>query len=204
MRRDVALVGGLLVLAGTGLTLWPDLTAGASTGLSRRLLAVLGTLVAILGVATVVLTPAPAHSPGTDTDAPADSGDAASRAADAPGSGAATERGARPIGGEFDAALARIEAMSATQRRRADEPAAVRARLRAAVVATVARERGLERGEATAVVERGDWTDDPVAAAYVSRSRRVPVGHRARELVSTTPAAVTRARRTAAVLEARP
>jgi len=45
---------------------------------------------------------------------------------------------------------------------------AVRERLRSAAIRTVAAERGVTEGEAAVAVSDGSWTDDPVAAAFLS------------------------------------
>jgi len=48
----------------------------------------------------------------------------------------------------------------------------IRSRLRAAAVESLVRSRPVTRAEATALVESGDWTDDPVAARYLASSGR--------------------------------
>lgn len=79
---------------------------------------------------------------------------------------AATSPPARPAvripGDGFDRRLADLSV-------RDDEAvAAVRADLRAAAVAVLVRHRGHPPAEARALVERGEWTDDPAAAAFLA------------------------------------
>jgi hypothetical protein len=181
MRRDLAVLGGALVVAGAGLSVSPAGGAALSTVVTPAVLASLGLVVALLGAA--VTAGSPPVSGGADdggaTDPPDDD----------------------RLGAEFDATLARVETMSAVELGRADAPEVLRRRLRAAAVALVASRRGVDREAAAAVVERGEWTDDPAAAAFLSSSVRAPPSVRWRERWSTTPRAVSRARRTAAALE---
>jgi hypothetical protein len=66
-------------------------------------------------------------------------------------------------GDEFDAALAAIS----PRRDRANDAARaeIRERLEAAALATLSRE-GLPRDRARDLLDSGEWTDDPVAAAF--------------------------------------
>ncbi|WP_440010607.1 DUF7269 family protein [Halomicrococcus sp. SG-WS-1] len=70
-----------------------------------------------------------------------------------------------PPGREFDAALDswRFRLPLVGRRRRA----AVRERLEATAVATVSRERNCSREVARKLVATGEWTDDPLVAAYL-------------------------------------
>jgi len=178
MRRDLAALGGGLVLLGAGLTLLPGLGETLSAVVTPPVLAALGLAVALTGVA------ATAGQAGADPDPtpePAASEDV--------------------LGAEFDAALARLEAMSSVELRRAETPRTVRDRLREAAVALVVSREGVDRRTAAAWVDQGRWTDDPVAAAFLAEDGRVPARVRWRERLSTTPRVVTRARRTAEALE---
>lgn len=182
MRRDLAALGAALVVAGAGLSLSPATAAALSAPVTPTVLASLGVVVALVGAAVT----AGAAPGGTE---PTRSPDAA--------------RGPDEdlLGAEFDATLARVETMSGTELRHADAPAALRERLREAAVALVASRRGIDRETAADVVERGEWTDDPAAAAFLSASLQAPPSVRWRERWSTTPRAVSRARRTVAALE---
>lgn len=179
MRRDLAALGAALVVAGAGLSLYPDSGAALSTIVTPTVLASLGLVVALVGAAVT--------------------------AGSAPG-GTEPTGAARPstddlLGAEFDATLARVETMSAVELRADDAPAALREPLREAAVALVVSRRGIDRETAFDVVERGEWTDDPAAAAFLSTSLRAPPSVRWRERWSTTPRAVSRARRAVAALE---
>ena len=57
-------------------------------------------------------------------------------------------------------------------------------RIRALAVATVARARSVPAETAAELVESGEWTDDPTAAAFLSRSASYPVRVRLRAMVS--------------------
>lgn len=187
MRRDLAVVGSVLVCAGVLLSLFPWLDPGLAGLLPPRALAALAVLTAAAGAAVVVLS-------GSTTDGARDH--------TAPDAGTGPD--VPTVGAEFDRALARVETMSATRLRRSDGPAYISGRLRQAAVVTVARERGVDHDRAAAIVDRGEWTDDPVAAAFLSSTISAPLSIRVREVLSTTPRVVARARRTAANLEDRP
>lgn len=179
MRTDLAAVGATLVLGGAVLSRSPSLAGGLSSAITPTMLAALGGLVALVGAVGISSDVETQASTADDTDS-------------GPGD---------PLGAEFDATLARIERMSSTELRRSDAPREVRNRLRAAAIATVARREGIDRETAASRVDSGEWTDDAVAAAFLG-SARAPPSVRWREALSETPRTVSRARRTAAVLEA--
>lgn len=185
MRRDLASLGAALVLAGVAVSLFPGLDPAQF--LTPRVLTALATLAALVGIAAIVRSGA-----GTG-DAEATTGESAA------GAGAELPT----IGDGFEDALADVERMSAVRLRTSDGPAYLREQLRQAAVVTVARERGLGHEAAAGHVDDGTWTDDPVAAAFLSPTVEAPWQLRLRELLSTTPRAVARARRTAAELEGR-
>lgn len=175
MRRDIAALGGGLVIVGAALALSPG--APRSAAVTPTALAAAGLAVALVGAAAVGgPSPLPARDrPSVEPDR---------------------------LGAEFDAALARVETMSSVELRTA-EPPEVRERIREAAVALVASRGGLDRETAAGRIERGEWTDDPVAAAFLSESVRAPAAVRWRERLSTTPRVVSRARRTVETLEGR-
>lgn len=185
MRRDLAALGAGLVVVGAGLTLSPGGGAVRWAPVTPTVLASLGLLVALVGAAVT------AGSGGGDGAA----------AGDGTRNGVESESAGDLLGADFDATLARVETMSAVELRAVDAPEALRERLREAAVAVVASRDGVDPETAAARVERGEWTDDPVAAAFLSPSVRAPPSVRWREYWSTTPRAASRARRTAAVLE---
>jgi len=186
VRRDLAAVGSVLVLAGVVVTLRPGLVPDPAALTPRRLAGV-AVLAALLGVATVVRSPS-----GGDPDTEGQPAEAPRRPPDLP-----------TIGDSFDTALDQIEMLSTPRLRRSDGPAYLRDRLRRAAVVTVAREEGIDHERAAALIDEGTWTDDPAAAAFLSDDVEAPLGLRLREALSTSPRAVLRARRTAAVLEGR-
>lgn len=174
MRRDLAVVGAVLVALGAAIGASPDVDTALSEPVTPNVLAVLGLVVALFGAAFA----AGPSRPTVETRSTDDR-----------------------LGAEFDATLARVETMSGAELRTADAPAELRDRLRAAAVALVASREGVDRETAAARVERGEWTDDPQAAAFLSESLRAPAAVRFRERWSTTPRVVARTRRTAAALE---
>jgi hypothetical protein len=178
MRTDLAAVGATLVVAGTGLSLSPSLGGGLSSAVTPTVLAVLGGVVALAGVLGLSL--------------------------DAEKSGEESETAESPpgdlLGAEFDETLARIERMSSTELRRSGASEDVRQRLREAAIAATARREGIDREAAASRVDSGEWTDDPVAAAFLG-SPRAPASVRWREALSATPRPVSRAGHTARVLE---
>lgn len=189
MRRDLAALGTALLGAGVVVSLVPGLDPATWRVVGPRALTAVAALVALAGVAAVVRSAPGREGPAADTDA----------------STAGQEEEAVPLVGErFDGVLADVERMSATRLRRSDEPAYLRERLRQATVVTVARERGVDHDRAAALVDRGTWTDDPAAAAFLSPGLTAPPRIRLREALSTTPRVVARARRTTAELEGRP
>lgn len=187
MRRDLAAVGGALVVAGVALTLRPGLAPGLPRVWPRQL-ATIGLVAVVAGLVAIVRLPATG-----------DDGDLQSQATDP-----TTAPELPAIGDSFDTALDQVSTLSATRLRRSEGPAYLRDRLRAAAVATVAREEGIGRDSAAELVDRGAWTDDPAAAAFLGEDVTAPLGLRVREALSTTPRAVQRARRTAVALEGRP
>ena len=175
MRRDLAVVGAALVALGAVVAASPGVDAALSEPVTPTVLAALGLVVALVGAAVAAGPSRPtAETEPVDDDR---------------------------LGAEFDATLARVETMSGAELRSADGPAELRERLRAAAVALIASREGVDRETAAARVERGEWTDDPLAAAFLSESLRAPPAVRFRERWSTTPRAVTRTRRTVAALE---
>lgn len=72
------------------------------------------------------------------------------------------------FGAEFDELVSRggLRALLVTEQQRE-----VRSRLRAAAIATVMLESNCTRSEARERVDRGTWTDDPEAAAFLATSR---------------------------------
>lgn len=72
------------------------------------------------------------------------------------------------FGAEFDELVSRggLRALLVTEQQRE-----VRSRLRAAAIATVMHESNCTRSEARERVDRGTWTDDPEAAAFLATSR---------------------------------
>lgn len=187
MRHDLAAVGGALVLAGIAVTLRPGLAPELPPVWPRQLAAV-----AVFATVAGLVAIGRSASSGSEVDPPSEP-DESDGASDLP-----------TIGASFDTALAQVETLSATRLRRSEGPAYLRERLRAAAVATVAREEGIDHDRAAEVVDRGGWTDDPAAAAFLGEDVAAPLGLRVRETLSTTPRAVQRARRTVAALEGRP
>lgn len=187
MRRDVAGVGAALVLAGVAVSLFPGLVPGVAQFVTPRVVTALAVLAALVGIAAIVRSAAGSGDTEDSTEA-----SAAGAGAELP-----------TVGEAFEAALADVERMSAVRLRTSDGPAYLREQLRQAAVVTVARERGLDHDEAAGHVDDGTWTDDPVAAAFLSPTLEAPWRVRLREVISTTPRAVARARRTAAELEGR-
>lgn len=179
MRRNLAALGVGLVLLGAAVVAVPDIGATFSGVVTPTVLALLGLVVALVGAAVTVGPVRPDNA----------------------GGGRSRTLDDDLLGADFDGTLARVETMSAVELRTSDAPAALRGRLREAVVALVASRAGVDRETAAARVERGEWTDDPVAAAYLSGSLRAPAAVRWRERLSTTPRAAARARRTVEALE---
>lgn len=176
MRRDLAALGGVLVVVGAALALSPG--ASRLAAVTPTALAAVGLVVALVGAAAVAgpLSRPARERPSVEADR---------------------------LGAEFDAALARVGTMSSVELRTAEPPEEVRERIREAAVALVASRGGLDRETAAGRIERGEWTDDPVAAAFLSESVRAPAAVRWRERLSTTPRVVSRARQTVETLEGR-
>lgn len=98
-------------------------------------------------------------------------------------------------GSGFDAGRRRwalaVPVYGASRRRR------LRGRLRTAAVETVRHADNCDRATAEARVDRGEWTDDDVAAAFLAEGRRVPLGARLRSVLRGRPPVGYAARRTA-------
>jgi hypothetical protein len=102
--------------------------------------------------------------------------------------GAGSETTAADPGQPVDGALDRIadgsDAFAGEARAR------VRERIRETAVRACAQKHGVSRDEATDVVARGEWTSDPVAAAFLGdeRAPRYPLRERLRGWVHPGPA----------------
>lgn len=79
---------------------------------------------------------------------------------------------------------------------------AVRRRLVDGAIRVLTATDGLEREAAAAAVEDGTWTDDPIAAAFLSTDGRQPPAERWRSAVDPGRAYERRVRRTLEVIEA--
>lgn len=180
MRADVAVGGGALVVTGAAVSLAPGV--GGSVSVPVPAVVALGVAVAVAGVVAA----APESPPGAGDSGAGPDGDGA---------------GETRLGSEFEATLDRVAAMSSAELRYREEPAALRESVREATVAVLARQEGIDRETAADRVASGEWTDDPVAAAFLSPSVRAPAPVRVRERLSATPRAVSRTRRTLSVLE---
>lgn len=104
-------------------------------------------------------------------------------------------------GTDFDAELADV----VPYRSRADDRRQDRIieRLRGVAVAVLAGE-GHSEERAEELLDTGEWTDDPVAAAFFTREDpRLRFDKQVRDLFDPTPAFVRRARRVVAVLDER-
>jgi hypothetical protein len=181
VRADLAVAGGALVVAGAAVSLAPGV--GGSVSVPVPAVVAIGVAVAAAGLVAA----APESPPGAG-----DSG---------PGASGRDGAGETRLGSEFEARLDRVAAMSSTELRYSEEPAALRESVREATVAVLARQEGIDRETAADRVASGEWTDDPIAAAFLSASVQAPVAVRVRERLSATPRAVSRTRRTLSVLE---
>lgn len=101
------------------------------------------------------------------------------------------------VGQAFDRRFARAVDGAADRRDREE----VRETLRSLAVDVVTRTTSRSRASALEVVDRGEWTDDPVAAAYVAGE--LPPRERLRGWVRPRRATARRVERTVAALEAR-
>jgi len=81
-------------------------------------------------------------------------------------------------------------------------PADVRATLREGAVRRTRTRFGHDEPTARSVVAAGEWTDDPVAAAFLSEEIPYPLRHRLRAAVDPGSAYLRRVRRTVAAIEA--
>lgn len=165
----------------------------------RRSLVAAGVLVAAAGLALAVV-PERAPDPALPTVAFAVLGVLAgvaglAVATDRLRGGDATPPPAPPAvrvpGDGFDRRLAALSI-------RDDEAvAAVREDLRAAAVAALVRRQGHAPADARALVERGDWTDDPAAAAFLADRDEQAAARLewVRTLATGEPRAARRARR---------
>jgi hypothetical protein len=176
-RETVALGVGLLALAvAAGLALLPATPDTDTTVTASRLAAAVVALVAV-GFAVRVVPDR-------------DGADAATawRPADPPE--ATVIDGERPsrAGTAVDGPLARLGDATTTERSRSSARWRVRARVREAVVATL-RAEGYDREDALALVERGAWTDDPRAAAFLGgpEARDPPLRDRLRDWAAGDP-----------------
>lgn len=99
-------------------------------------------------------------------------------------------------GGEFDAAVERLADPASPD---ADARERVRKDLRRTAVTLLAEREGVSREEAARLVTKGDWTDDPRAAAFLGGpdAATVPVAVRVREWLAPETPAGQRARRAA-------
>ncbi len=93
------------------------------------------------------------------------------------------ERRARATvpGGDLDDRIARMTAATRGGHRSRQE---LRGRVHEVAVASVARDRNCSDPEAARAVERGTWTDDPTAAAFLSEAVSYPIRVRLRAAVS--------------------
>jgi hypothetical protein len=173
MRTVLLAAGTLSTAAGAGLLLVPS--AGEGVGPLVLVGVVVGTL-ALTGSAGVSRLSTPRERP------------------EPPRSGA--ETGATVPGDEFDRRLASLSTHSSSD---AEERAAVRERLRTLAVDRVVAESGCSRATARERVERGDWTDDQVAAALFTDDRPSLVAQ-LRALAGGTTPFRRRAERAVAVL----
>lgn len=186
-RLGLAAVGIVLFLVGALTALAPGAAALVPVG---PVLAALGSgyaLIAAFGVAAVVVVLAVLTVRATvgldQADPPAPE-----RAAPAPYSGAAV-----------DAALQ----AGATAWMRAETRDRVRERLREAAVGALARGAGCTREEARRRVERGTWTDDEAAAAFLAGEDAPTLGARLAGALRGDPPARRGARRAAEELARR-
>jgi len=89
------------------------------------------------------------------------------------------ERRARAVvpGTDFDED---VDRSTGAGRRRYKLRNRLRDRVRTAAIAAVARDRDCARSRATDLVESGEWTDDPIAAAFLAPEVSYPIAHRVR------------------------
>jgi hypothetical protein len=125
----------------------------------------------------------------------AESGPAAD---DLPDVGQATDE-VPTVGREFDAAV-EAAADAAAEGAAHDDARKTLQRLATDVLVHA---EGRSREEAAERVRRGEWTDDPVAAAYLAASERAPLRWRLRAWFRPRRTATQRVRRTVAAIEAR-
>lgn len=116
------------------------------------------------------------------------------KADDATAPGRSDER--RAVGRTFDRRFQRAADGGANRREREE----VREALRSLAVDVVARTEGCSRASALEQVDSGEWTDDPVAAAYVAGE--LPLRRRLVAWVRPRRAVARRVERTVAALEA--
>lgn len=84
-------------------------------------------------------------------------------------------------GAALDERIARLTSVGRGGHRSRRE---LRRRVREVAVASVARDRNCSDSEAVHAVERGAWTDDPTAAAFLSEAASYPIRVRLRAAVS--------------------
>ena len=173
----VGLAAALLVAPGALTTLLPVETLARETPLARRGGRALAVAVAGGGCLLWVVWAGAWAAEGTD--------------------GRRTPREERREEWAFDRRLRR--AVDAGERDREE----VREALRSLAVDVVARTDGCSRERALERVDRGEWTDDPVAAAYVAADVGAPPGRRLRAWIWPRATTVRRVERTVAALEGR-
>ncbi|MBZ6493649.1 DUF7269 family protein [Natrinema longum] len=112
----------------------------------------------------------------------------------------AVTRTTYPVGQDAERTL--TEATQGWYRCRPTEPIAdVRGRLADGAVRVLTAKRGLTAEAAREAVRSGSWTDDPVAAAFLSDDRRQPGDERLRAAVDPGAAYHRRVRRTLAAID---
>lgn len=162
-RTLLAAVGvtGVAVAVGVVVGLAPASLVGAASGLN----ATLATAVVAAGLVGYAFRRRRQTEPVAESSLLADAG-SDTTAAD-PG---------QPVDGALDRIADDSGAFAGEARTR------VRERVRETAVRACAQKRGLSRDEATDAVARGEWTSDPVAAAFLGdeRAPRYPLGERLR------------------------
>lgn len=97
-------------------------------------------------------------------------------------------------GDEFDESLAALGRLDAYDRQRRQD---LRERLTRAALDAIERERGCTRERAEEILYRGEWTDDPFAAAFFTDRVDAPLVQRVRATFSRESRQRRRARRAA-------
>lgn len=193
--KDPERTAAAVVALGTALAVAAVLLGGLVPGVSGRLAATLYPIavllpalgLGILGLAAWWLWSARGSDvPEIRRESPAASG---------------AMRAPTPVGREADRTLemAADARYSCKESRSARD---VRERLTASAVRVVRVKRGLAAGAARERVRTGEWTDDPVAAAFLAADRSQPPVERLRGAVDPGAAYHRRVRRTVAAIEA--